>query len=464
MPGSGLARRHAATLGFSHQLLDVVTIWLVLLATTVVIGIGWNEKFTVAALLASLLFILLGRQNDLYRSWRTESLNTEVRRLLATWVTVILICLLLGYALKISEDFSRRAIVAWMLAVPVVLSLYRAILRSMLRQLRSTGKNFRRIAIVGAGSTGRELAAIFASHPWMGIQLCGFYDDEGIPVADEELVYLGSLQQLILDARRGDFDEIYIALRMTAVEEIRSTINGLADCSVQVNLVPDLFTFKLVNSKIRDIAGLPVISVYDSPLDAQGHFVKRLEDVLVSSIILILIALPMMVIAAAVKLTSPGPVIFHQRRYGLSGEEIWVWKFRTMDVMEDGDSIVQVKEGDTRVTRLGSFLRRTSLDELPQFINVLQGSMSVVGPRPHAVAHNEEYRASIDGYMLRHLVKPGITGWAQINGWRGETDTLDKMEQRVEHDLYYIRNWSLRLDLFIIVMTIFKGFVSKKAY
>jgi putative colanic acid biosynthesis UDP-glucose lipid carrier transferase len=233
---------------------------------------------------------------------------------------------------------------------------------------------------------------------------------------------------------------------------------------VQVHLVPDLLTFKLVNSRTRDVGGVPVISVYDSPLDANGYLLKRLEDIVVSSIILLIIAVPMLVIGLAIRLSSRGPVIFRQRRYGLSGEEIWVWKFRTMTVCEDGDSVVQARKGDSRVTKLGAFLRRTSLDELPQFLNVLQGSMSVVGPRPHPVSLNEQYRATIGGYMLRHLVKPGITGWAQVNGWRGETDTLDKMEHRVEHDLYYIRNWSLRLDMFIILMTIFKGFVSKKAY
>jgi putative colanic acid biosynthesis UDP-glucose lipid carrier transferase len=323
------------------------------------------------------------------------------------------------------------------------------------------------VAIAGSGRLGQDLVKNFHANPWMGIHIAGVYDDEGLPGEESaglDLTYLGDLDQLIADARSGHFDEVYIALPMTAGQAIRDTIEGLADCSVQVNMVPDLFTFKLVNSRTRDVGGIPVISVYDSPLDESGSLLKRFEDVVVASIILLIVAVPMLLIALAIKLTSRGPVIFYQRRYGLSGDEFWVWKFRTMTVCEDGDAITQARPGDVRVTRLGAFLRRTSLDELPQFFNVLQGSMSVVGPRPHAVAHNEEYRATISGYMLRHLVKPGITGWAQINGWRGETDTLDKMEQRIEHDLYYIRNWSLRLDLFIIMMTVFKGFVSKKAY
>ncbi len=192
--------------------------------------------------------------------------------------------------------------------------------------------------------------------------------------------------------------------------------------------------------------------------------IKRLEDVLLSSLILCLIALPMLAISIAVKLSSPGPVFFRQKRYGIDGRPIEVWKFRSMRVMENGTDVVQATRGDNRITAVGAFLRRTSLDELPQFINVLLGDMSIVGPRPHAVAHNEQYRGQINSYMLRHKVKPGITGWAQVNGWRGETDTLDKMQKRVEHDLAYIHNWSLWWDLKIVFLTVFKGFIHKNAY
>jgi putative colanic acid biosynthesis UDP-glucose lipid carrier transferase len=193
-------------------------------------------------------------------------------------------------------------------------------------------------------------------------------------------------------------------------------------------------------------------------------WLKRLEDIVVGSLILLVIAIPMLVIAICVKLTSRGPALFRQRRYGLNGEVIDVLKFRSMTVTEDGDEIKQATKDDPRVTKLGAFLRRTNLDELPQFFNVMGGSMSIVGPRPHAVAHNELYRRKVRGYMLRHKVKPGITGWAQINGWRGETDTLEKMEKRVEHDLDYIRNWSLLWDLQIILMTVFASGARRNAY
>jgi putative colanic acid biosynthesis UDP-glucose lipid carrier transferase len=229
-------------------------------------------------------------------------------------------------------------------------------------------------------------------------------------------------------------------------------------------MVPDLFVFDLFHANWSSVAGMPVVSVYEDPFFGIEGGIKRLEDVLLGSLILLMVSPLMLLIALGVKLTSPGPVLFKQRRYGLNGQVVEVWKFRSMTVCDDGDRVVQAKKNDARVTPFGAFLRRTSLDELPQFINVLQGQMSIVGPRPHAVAHNEEYRNMIQGYMLRHKVKPGITGWAQVNGWRGETDTLDKMQSRVDCDLAYVRNWSLWLDIKIIIKTVFKGFVGNNVY
>jgi putative colanic acid biosynthesis UDP-glucose lipid carrier transferase len=220
-----------------------------------------------------------------------------------------------------------------------------------------------------------------------------------------------------------------------------------------------------MQSKLSSVKGIPVVSVFDTPLNSSlDGAIKRLEDLLLCAIILPLIAIPMLIIAIAIKITSPGPVIFKQMRYGVKGEQIEVWKFRSMSVCENGDSIKQATANDSRVTPLGGFLRRTSLDELPQFLNVLSGTMSVVGPRPHAVAHNEYYRKQIQGYMLRHKMKPGITGLAQISGCRGETETIDKMERRIHHDLEYIRQWSVVLDLKIVILTVFKGFVGQQAY
>jgi putative colanic acid biosynthesis UDP-glucose lipid carrier transferase len=236
------------------------------------------------------------------------------------------------------------------------------------------------------------------------------------------------------------------------------------DTTVNIRLVPDIFGFNLLNHSITEIAGLPVIELTSSPMNTGNSFIKSIEDKVLASLILILISPIMLLVAIGVKMSSSGPVFFRQRRYGLSGESIWVWKFRSMTVCEDDAAFKQATANDKRVTKFGAFIRRTSLDELPQFINVLQGQMSIVGPRPHPVKLNEEFRQLIPKYMLRHIVKPGITGWAQINGYRGETDTLNKMEQRIAYDLYYIDNWSLWFDLRIIFLTVFKGFIDKNAY
>ncbi|WP_281098517.1 undecaprenyl-phosphate glucose phosphotransferase, partial [Klebsiella pneumoniae] len=241
-------------------------------------------------------------------------------------------------------------------------------------------------------------------------------------------------------------------------------IRTFPNTTCSVLLIPDIFTFNILQSRTEEINGVPVVPLFDTPLNGINMVFKRLEDIIVASIILFIISPILIVIACAVKFTSPGPVIFRQIRYGMDGKPIKVWKFRSMSVMENDSSVKQATKNDTRVTKVGRFLRSTSLDELPQFFNVLFGQMSVVGPRPHAVAHNEQYRSLIQGYMLRHKVKPGITGLAQINGWRGETDTLEKMEKRIEYDLLYIRGWSIWLDLKIIFLTVFKGFINKSAY
>ena len=251
---------------------------------------------------------------------------------------------------------------------------------------------------------------------------------------------------------------------MASQERIVGLLEELRDTTASIYFVPDIFVTDLIQGRMDSVSGLPVVGVCESPFSGMDGVIKRGSDIVLSLLILTLMSPLLLLTAIAVKLSSPGPVIFKQRRYGLAGDEIIVYKFRTMTVTEDGDTIRQAGKDDKRVTRLGALMRRTSIDELPQFINVLQGRMSIVGPRPHAVAHNETYRKLITGYMQRHKVKPGITGWAQVSGLRGETDTLDKMKGRVEYDLDYLRNWSLRLDLFIIAKTIWVVLKGNNAY
>ncbi len=311
---------------------------------------------------------------------------------------------------------------------------------------------------------GVSLAKSFNDEPWLGFVVVGLYDINPPNTNLSDIEYKGDFEQLIADAKKGKLDRIYIAMSMSENNEMKELIKSLTDTTCSVLLIPDIFTFNILQSRVEEVNGVPVVPLFDTPLSGINMVFKRVEDIIISALILILISPVLAVIALAVKTTSAGPILFRQTRYGMDGKPIKVWKFRSMTVMENDDTIRQATKNDVRITKVGNILRKTSLDELPQFFNVLLGGMSIVGPRPHAVAHNEQYRNLIEGYMLRHKVKPGITGWAQINGWRGETDTLDKMEKRVEFDLEYIRNWSIYFDLKIIFLTIFKGFINKAAY
>jgi putative colanic acid biosysnthesis UDP-glucose lipid carrier transferase len=333
--------------------------------------------------------------------------------------------------------------------------------------MHTRGLNTRRAAIVGIGESGLKMYQQLLQNPELGYVFGGFFDDRSNErLADEfpDVVLEGTIESLIDRTREGEYDVIFLALPLKAQKRIDEILQRCGDTTASVHLIPDFFTYNLIHARLSEVGSIQTLSVYDTPIFGFNDFLKRLFDIVFSLCVLSVIALPMLIIALLVKVTSPGPVIFKQYRYGLDGKKIQVWKFRSMSVMENSDTVVQAKKNDMRVTRVGAVIRRTSLDELPQFINVLQGRMSVVGPRPHAVAHNEEYRKLIPYYMLRHKVKPGITGWAQVNGYRGETDTLDKMTGRIDYDLDYIRNWSLWMDIKIVFLTFFKGFTGSNVH
>ena len=333
---------------------------------------------------------------------------------------------------------------------------------------RLLGYKRRKFAIVGVNELGFQLARNIEASPEMGLSLAGFFDDrpeERNPAIPADLGRrVGTIQDLIDQTKSGAVERIYITFPMRAESRIRGVLDQLSDTTASVYIVPDFFVFQLLYSRWTDILGLPVVSVFESPIYGIDGLAKQVSDVVLGGLFLLLAAVPMALIALGIKLTSPGPAFFRQKRYGLDGREIRIWKFRTMTVCEDGAEFVQATPDDPRVTWLGAILRRTSLDELPQLFNVLSGDMSLVGPRPHASAQNEEYRSQIEGYMLRHKVKPGITGLAQVNGWRGATDSPEKMRQRIECDLRYIREWSLWLDVTILFRTIFVVLSAKNAY
>lgn len=455
----------SAFLQISDVLLIASSLWL----TSLLYELPWVRQYTVVLVWTIGLFLLVVHFSEIYRSWRGSLLRSrELLRLMGAWLSVVLALLVLAYVTKTTSDYSRRLFLTWFLITPLVLVVWRGWLQIFLGELRKRGWNVRSVAIVGASELGAHLANTILESPWMGLRPIGFYDARrpsgARPLHVGPIEVLGNLETLIKHAHEGRIDMVYIALPMRAETRIRELIARLSDTTVSVYLVPDFFMFDLLHASWGNVGDLPVVSISETPFYGVDGFVKRLEDIVLSGLFLFLVAIPMIFIAIGVKFSSPGPIIFRQHRYGLRGNKINVWKFRTMTVSENDHAVTQAKKDDPRVTRFGAFLRRTSLDELPQLINVLQGRMSLVGPRPHAVAHNEQYRKQVDRYMLRHKVKPGITGLAQVNGWRGETDTLDKMQMRIKFDLAYIQNWSLFLDLKIIYQTIFKVFSDKNAY
>jgi putative colanic acid biosynthesis UDP-glucose lipid carrier transferase len=373
---------------------------------------------------------------------------------------------LTGFATGYEREFSRKIILTWVVAAPFVLISAHFLLRLFAPFLVSLQGPPRRAIIVGMNEQGVALASRVGETPYSRIELAGFFDDRDLNRLDASSDYrmIGRLDELSKFVREKNIQLIYLSLPMASQPRILHVLDELKDTTASIFFVPDMFVTDLIQGRTGSVCGMPVISVCETPFTGSNGFIKRLSDIVLSIIILLLISPILLGVAIAVKVTSPGPIIFRQRRYGLDGKEILVYKFRSMTVTEDGAKVQQATKNDSRITPLGAILRKTSIDELPQFVNVLQGRMSIVGPRPHAVAHNEMYRKLIKGYMVRHKVKPGITGWAQVNGYRGETDTLDKMQGRIDFDLDYLRNWSLKLDLYIIFRTVRLVMKDQQAY
>lgn len=462
---SGLVRPYGSSLAMVQRMLDALLICLAMVLTGGLRVVSMDRDYLIVVLLAVLIFSLFAEMKGLYKSWRTENLLDEIGSVVLVWFVVVISLVVLSFATKMSGYYSRVVIVSWALIVPLEMVLLRVGYRKLLRALRADGRNTRTVAFAGCGSAAHKMAEHIKDMHWMGLRVLGAFDDRAPErLKSDDVTLMGDLQNLVARARDGEVDIVYVTLPMHAERRIIQLLDQLADTTASVFIIPDLFVFDLFKASWSSVAGMPVVSLYESPFYGIDGWLKRIEDVVLGGLILLLISPLMLLIAVGVKITSPGPVLFKQRRYGLKGQIVEVWKFRSMTVCDEGDRVVQAKMNDPRVTPFGTFLRCTSLDELPQFINVLQGSMSVVGPRPHAVVHNEQYRVLIPCYMLRHKVKPGITGWAQVNGWRGETDSLDKMRKRVEFDLEYIQRWSLWFDLKIIFLTVFRGFVGKNVY
>jgi putative colanic acid biosynthesis UDP-glucose lipid carrier transferase len=400
-------------------------------------------------------------QARLQSPWSKILLDVSVN-----WLWIAGLLALTGTATGYIKEFSRDALMVWLWAGPLTELAGCFLLRAVAPAVLKWQGPLQRAIIVGMNEQGVALATNIKNSPYSRIELAGFVDSRGTERLNDSESHslLGSIDELAALVRNNRVQLIYLSLPMASQPRILQILDDLKDTTASIYFVPDMFVTDLIQGNTSAVCGMPVISVCETPFKGVDGSIKRLSDLVFSSLILLAIAPVLVIIAIAVKLGSPGPIIFKQRRYGLDGQEILVYKFRSMTVTEDGGTIQQAQKNDSRITPLGAFLRKSSLDELPQFINVLQGRMSIVGPRPHAVAHNELYRKLIKGYMVRHKVKPGITGWAQVNGFRGETDTLDKMQGRIDFDLDYLRNWSLMLDIHIILKTVRLVIKDQKAY
>ena len=434
-------------------LLFAVVIAAILQILIVFHGNASRQVFAGATFVSMLSAFVFFSRLDL-SSW--ADLGDIFSSIVSRWFVVYVLVILSGYFSMSVELLSRVVMVSWLIITPVVLTVMALAVQLMMTALYSRGSARRKAIFLRFNQGSALLAKRMLFEPLLGIDPIGYFDREQMQGEDAPpLPWLGRIEDVVAYVRENATDIVYLGLDMAENPEVRDLMEALQDSTVSIYYIPDTKLFGVPGIQVTEMAGVPLLVVAETPFLGLSLALKRLMDIVISLILLIALAPVLLGVALAVKMSSPGPVLFRQQRYGIGGKEIAVYKFRSMRLQSPDEAALvrQATQNDDRITRVGRFIRKTSLDELPQFINVLQGSMSIVGPRPHAVQHNELYRKLIPGYMLRHKVKPGITGWAQVNGLRGETDTVDKMRRRIQHDLIYISHWSVSFDVRIIIRT-----------
>ena len=417
---------------------------------------NWSIQYEIIILVLALLLVSICSFSGVYSSWRGLSLTRQLFKVLGSWLLAFAVLMILLVFTKQNYIFSRIWLGTWFCIGVFFDCFYKALFFSILKRLRRNGQNVKSVCVVGNGITVKDVIYNSENFPDYGFKVSGVIN---VSKDDEET------SSWKLDLANINVHEIWICLPLSEGALLKKILYELRYSTVEIRYFPGFEDIRLLNHKVTNILGLYSLDLSCTPMDGLNQWGKKAEDILLALLLSVVILPSCIIISIAVKLTSKGPVLFKQYRNGVGGKKFKVYKFRTMYLHEEHKGLVtQATPGDERITKLGNFLRRTSLDELPQFYNVLQGRMSIVGPRPHALEHNEYYKDLVESYMWRHKVKPGITGWAQVHGFRGATDTLAKMKNRVEHDLWYIENWSIWLDLKIIIWTIFKGFINKNAY
>jgi len=436
-----------------HAIEPIVAV-LTLLAVATFYGDTLDLRYTIL----SLLILIITYPGE----WITSTVQNFARRLVSSWLILVALLFLLGYGTETLKYFRYDIIVSWVLLAPIMVLSFMLVIKMIVGSIQIIKAGNNKAVVIGVNDLAMNFASRVNADELSMVEVVGYFDssDARSKLNNAKLPLLGEMADVAEYCKNNDVDNVYIALPMASQPRILHLLDSLRDTTVSIYFLPDLFLYDMIQARIDSMNGIPVVGICESPFLGVNGIIKRISDIVLSSIILVLISPILLGLAIGVKMSSAGPILFKQNRYGLDGHKILVYKFRSMRVHQDSSFVKQATKDDDRITKFGHFIRKTSLDELPQFINVLQGRMSVVGPRPHAVSHNEEYRKLIKGYMVRHMVRPGVTGWAQVNGFRGETETLDKMESRIRFDLNYLRHWSLYLDLWIIfrtVIVVFKG-------
>lgn len=465
MLAKGVLREHSSVLMLVMRLLDALAIVATALLSYRIEINQWpvSETYQLSIVVGLLCALVAFGRFSLYRPWRGISTAVELRVLSGAWLTMSVALVCIFSVTGVVANLSMAWLATWIISGWFLLALFRVVLRTALRWLRAEGYNQRGVVLVGISERGLEIAERIKHSAWTGLKVEGYFD-ERCPTrtgGSDVIPCLGSLSQLSDYVARNRVDQVWIVYPLKAEERVKQVLHALRHSTVTVRYVLDIFAFDLMNHSINEVAGVPILNLSASPLVGLNAFLKAIEDRLLALFILTLISPIMLALAVGVKLSSPGPVFYRQERLSWNNRPFMMLKFRSMPITaESASGPVWAKSGETRATKFGAFLRKTSLDELPQFINVLLGDMSIVGPRPERPVFVEQFKEKIPAYMKKHMVKAGITGWAQVNGWRGNTD----LGKRIEYDLYYIENWSLWLDLRIVWMTIFKGFINKNAY
>ncbi|VAW51588.1 hypothetical protein MNBD_GAMMA05-1467 [hydrothermal vent metagenome] len=469
----GLLKGHAQVFNVMLRVIDLAAVFVcgmvayyfsAAYSTYTATGVhGVPPHYLKVILLAVVIVALLFPLFNIYRVWRGTSTLSEIKYLTMSWVMVGLLLATLAFATKSGADFSRSWMGLWFVSAWVSLITFRVVLRMALNWLRSSGFNHRHIVIVGTGEQAAVVAERLRHSTWFGLEISALYgsDTEKLPDWLKGKKLINDVAELRRYVDKGDVDQVWISLPHSEEKIIRKVLLALDGVEAGIRYVPDIFEYQLMHHSLSEIAGVPVVNISYSAIDGMNEIIKNCEDYILSAVLLIMASPLMLVLAVGVKMSSPGPVLYRQRRVGWNGKKFTMYKFRTMPIETEKESgPIWASSVDNRATRFGSFLRKTSLDELPQLFNVLQGKMSLIGPRPERPHFVEKYKNEVPHYNKKHLVKAGLTGWAQVHGWRGNTC----LHTRIEHDLYYIENWSLWLDIKIIFMTIFRGLVHKNAY